>query len=133
MSEKLKPCPACGNDDISLQADCTGANAFCPTCLLSGPYGAQTDRAIALWNAMPRHPHYAAGPIEMPEKMKPCPPPPGSPAAIDAGCLCPVLDNGHGRGYAPGPTGMLYVYNEMCPVHGKADRREELEESCPKK
>lgn len=53
----------------------------------------------------------------MPQELKPVPPP-GSPAAIDAGCLCPVLDNGHGRGYMPGPTGPLYVYNEECPVHG---------------
>lgn len=69
----------------------------------------------------------------MPQELKPVPPP-GSPAAIDAGCLCPVLDNGHGRGYMPGPTGPLYVYNEECPVHGNAGNRMDREEkACPKK
>lgn len=24
---------------------------------------------------------------------------PGSPEAVAAGCVCPILDNGHGRGY----------------------------------
>jgi hypothetical protein len=44
-------------------------------------------------------------------------PNPGSDAAIDAGCRCPVLDNGHGRGYM-GIAG-LFVYVQSCPVHGK--------------
>jgi hypothetical protein len=43
------------------------------------------------------------------------PPPPGSQEAQDLGCLCPVIDNGHGRGYM-GMEG-VYVYREDCPVH----------------
>lgn len=27
------------------------------------------------------------------------PPNPGSPESIAAGCICPVLDNAHGRGW----------------------------------
>ncbi len=38
---------------------------------------------------------------------------PGSDAALDAGCRCPVLDNEHGRGMAPG----VFVMNEDCPLH----------------
>jgi hypothetical protein len=41
-------------------------------------------------------------------------PPPGSDAARDAGCTCPVLDNGHGRGRGGGE----YVVNHECPLHG---------------
>lgn len=42
-------------------------------------------------------------------------PNPGSPAAIDLGCTCPVLDNERGRGY----MGMknVYVYHGGCPLH----------------
>jgi len=40
-------------------------------------------------------------------------PNPGSDAAIAAGCICPVLDNGHGR--RPGPWGFIIVVG--CPVH----------------
>ena len=43
------------------------------------------------------------------------PPAPGSDAAIALGCTCPVLDNGHGRGYM-GQKG-IYIYNLACPVH----------------
>lgn len=52
-------------------------------------------------------------------------PNPGSPEDIDAGCTCPILDNGHGRGYLGGvkdrETGeTLFVYNCDCPVHRAA-------------
>lgn len=46
--------------------------------------------------------------------------PPGSDAALDAGCRCPVLDNGHGRGF-PGKGGKTdYWINPTCelPGHG---------------
>ena len=47
---------------------------------------------------------------------------PGSPEAVAAGCTCPRLDNGHGRGYLGGvkdqKTGeTLFVYTVGCPVH----------------
>lgn len=31
------------------------------------------------------------------------------------GCTCPVLDNGHGKGYMGQPG--IFVYVEGCPVH----------------
>jgi hypothetical protein len=43
-------------------------------------------------------------------------PPPGSDAAIDQGCTCPVLDNGRGRGYMGQPG--VFVMNAGCPLHG---------------
>lgn len=42
-------------------------------------------------------------------------PNPGTQAAIDAGCLCPVMDNCNGRGYH-GQAG-VFVYVCTCPVH----------------
>lgn len=46
-------------------------------------------------------------------------PPPGSDEAIDAGCTCPVLDNGHGRGAQKDESGewMCWI-NDGCPLHG---------------
>lgn len=47
-------------------------------------------------------------------------PNPGSKAARDIGCRCPVLDNAGGRGAwgSEGPDAVFFV-NEDCPVHGK--------------
>jgi len=42
---------------------------------------------------------------------------PGSDEAIDNGCTCPVLDNGHGRGYM-GVEGK-FVISFDCPLHGE--------------
>jgi hypothetical protein len=42
-------------------------------------------------------------------------PNPGSDKAIEQGCTCPVLDNGHGRGYMGNPD--IFVYSGACPVH----------------
>lgn len=49
---------------------------------------------------------------------------PGSDTALDAGCLCPVMDNAHGRG-ARGtwdkPDNLKQFYTRGdCPMHGKA-------------
>lgn len=41
-------------------------------------------------------------------------PPPGSDAALEAGCECPVQDNGHGAGHKGTDD---YVYTLGCPVH----------------
>lgn len=46
-------------------------------------------------------------------------PPPGSDEAIDRGCTCPVVDNGHGRGRFG--DGDMYVYRPDCPVHEPKD------------
>lgn len=43
-------------------------------------------------------------------------PNPGSEAALDAGCRCPVLDNNHGV-TAPYPPSGWWI-NEDCPIHG---------------
>ena len=42
---------------------------------------------------------------------------PGSNAALEAGCVCPVLDNEHGQGYMGVPGQWVIV--EDCPVHTK--------------
>lgn len=43
-------------------------------------------------------------------------PNPGSDEALQAGCRCPVMDNGHGAGYM-GQAG-IFVMNLDCPLHG---------------
>lgn len=43
-------------------------------------------------------------------------PNPGSDEAIEQGCLCPVLDNGHGKGWYGKPD--VFVMSEDCPLHG---------------
>lgn len=49
-------------------------------------------------------------------------PNPGSDAAVAAGCTCPRMDNGRGRG-AYGTTG-LFWYSSGCPVHAKREAGE---------
>lgn len=44
-------------------------------------------------------------------------PNPGSPAAVKKGCLCPVMDNAHGKGSGYG-KGTFWI-NQDCPLHGK--------------
>ncbi|HEX5015979.1 MAG TPA: hypothetical protein VFX15_00160 [Actinomycetes bacterium] len=44
-------------------------------------------------------------------------PHPGSQAAIDAGCICPVLDNNHGKSPPWPPDGWWIV--EGCPLHDR--------------
>jgi hypothetical protein len=48
-------------------------------------------------------------------------PNPGSREAIDMGCTCPVIDNGHGKGYMGGAKdkdgNTLFVYTVTCPLH----------------
>lgn len=43
-------------------------------------------------------------------------PNPGSEAALDMGCKCAVLDNGHGAGYMGQPG--IFVISGDCPLHG---------------
>ncbi len=43
---------------------------------------------------------------------------PGSPTAINNGCKCPVIDNGHGRGMYTDTDGIaVYAVNRDCPIH----------------
>ena len=44
-------------------------------------------------------------------------PTPGSHAAYNLGCTCPMMDNHHGRG-RPGPRGQQFYINAKCPLHG---------------
>lgn len=48
-------------------------------------------------------------------------PNPGSDAAIDAGCTCPVMDNAHGLGVVL-KNKTLFWTNADCPLHGKGVR-----------
>lgn len=51
-------------------------------------------------------------------------PNPGSDEAIDNGCKCPVLDNGHGAGCGRvGDNGEpLFWVTRGCPLHDEARR-----------
>lgn len=45
-------------------------------------------------------------------------PNPGSDLARSQGCLCPVMDNGHGRGaYVDAEHGPQFWITEGCPLH----------------
>lgn len=44
-------------------------------------------------------------------------PNPGSQAAIDKGCTCPVIDNHYGRGFTLNGETVFWI-NENCPIHG---------------
>lgn len=44
--------------------------------------------------------------------------PPGSDAAIDAGCTCPVKDNARGAGLPGG----LFWFGGCCPLHTPKDK-----------
>lgn len=50
-------------------------------------------------------------------------PNPGSRAAQDQGCNCPVLDNAYGQGYLGGVKdkdgNIMFVINVTCSVHGE--------------
>lgn len=50
-------------------------------------------------------------------------PNPGSKAALDLGCTCPVLDNGRGRGWMGIPD--VFVYTVGCPVHNEKQMQEQ--------
>lgn len=46
-------------------------------------------------------------------------PNPGSDEAKKMGCICPVMDNAHGKGWM-GQEGVYWI-NRKCPVHGDVD------------
>lgn len=49
---------------------------------------------------------------------------PGSPEAIEQGCVCPVEENNHGAGWRVTKTGRHYALNDECPVHVDDELRE---------
>jgi hypothetical protein len=51
---------------------------------------------------------------------------PGSSGAFIRGCLCPRVDNHHGRGM-PYPEGPRFVIRADCPMHGRDALAKELE------
>ncbi len=50
---------------------------------------------------------------------QPINPPPGSDDAIKLGCLCPVLDNAHGKGAYIIDGEPVYWITAECPVHSE--------------
>jgi hypothetical protein len=42
-------------------------------------------------------------------------PNPGSDEAIEQGCTCPIIDNGHGRGSYYGKD--TFIVTKGCPLH----------------
>ena len=53
-------------------------------------------------------------------------PTPGSDAALDQGCMCPVLDNGRGRGFLVDGERHFWISGD-CPLHTSADQHREGE------
>jgi hypothetical protein len=56
---------------------------------------------------------------------------PGSDEAIEMGCTCPVLDNGHGKGawgWGTGDAPVFWISGD-CPVHTSLKEQVELEDS----
>ncbi len=51
-------------------------------------------------------------------------PNPGSDAAIEAGCTCPVLDNAHGNGFLWDGAKVFWI-TDSCPLHGKRNKRKD--------
>ena len=49
---------------------------------------------------------------------------PGSKEAVEAGCSCPIFDNGQGEGL-PWNGGRVWWINEDCPLHGIPTETEE--------
>jgi hypothetical protein len=49
-------------------------------------------------------------------------PNPGSPEAVQQGCLCPVMDNHNGAGFMMGEeNGLMFWRVRGCPLHGKGE------------
>ena len=55
------------------------------------------------------------------------PPNPGSDEAIEMGCTCPVLDNGHGKGFPWGGVDPSFWISENCPLHATGHTEKEDE------
>ena len=46
--------------------------------------------------------------------------PPGSDAAIEHGCTCPRMDNGHGKGFLWNGKRSWWIAAD-CPLHGQEE------------
>ena len=46
-------------------------------------------------------------------------PKPGSNEAIEQGCVCPVIDNGHGKGHLGDGEKYGWWISGYCPLHGE--------------
>ncbi len=55
--------------------------------------------------------------------MTTAPNPPGSPEALALGCICPVLDNGHGKGsgWVDHHGNPIFWFDMNCPIHNIAE------------
>lgn len=55
MTNKLKPCPFCGNT-TNLEADLwiVSLRVFCPACGCNGPAGETKQKSIEAWNRRAR-------------------------------------------------------------------------------
>jgi len=51
-------------------------------------------------------------------------PNPGSDEAIEQGCTCAILDNGHGQGF-PYDGAMCFYITHGCPLHSKVSTEHE--------
>lgn len=51
----------------------------------------------------------------------PTTPNPGSDEAIRLGCTCPVMDNGHGKGYMGQKN--IFVMSGGCSIHGSKNEK----------
>jgi hypothetical protein len=56
-------------------------------------------------------------------------PKPGSDAAIDAGCICAVLDNNHGHGTPCSDGKVAYWLTAGCPLHDPTPSTEPTDEA----
>jgi hypothetical protein len=55
-------------------------------------------------------------------------PTPGSTDALAQGCVCPVLDNAHGKGaYIDPVDGPQFWIVFTCPLHGAAARAKQVQ------
>ena len=60
--------------------------------------------------------------------MKTKQPNPGSDAALEAGCECPILDNHHGKGCGRDKDGNpLFWVSADCPIHGRKNENNKKE------
>ena len=107
-------CPFCGSHDVNTQQsiveyhdgyeEVAGYHVYCQNCGAHSPICKTEEDAERKWKSVI--------PADIPN--------PGSDAARKLGCICAVMDNSHGRGYAFDKEHGYYVFSwrEDCPLHG---------------